>query len=90
MLDAALAGLGLAMLPTWLAGPTISDGRLQPVLEGWRADLARPGSGVPGALPAGAIHAVYLADRRDSAKVRALTDHLAAYFGSPAYWDRQA
>lgn len=89
LLEAALAGLGLAMLPTWLAGQKIADGRLQPVLEGWRADLARPGSGASGALREGGIHAVYLADRRASAKVRAFTDHLAAHFGNPPYWEHR-
>lgn len=88
LLEAALAGFGLVMLPTWLAGEAIAQGALQPVLTDWHADIGRPGSGGPPAAQEGGIHALYLPDRRASLKVRAFVDFLAARFGSPPYWER--
>lgn len=88
LLEAALAGFGLVMLPTWLAGEAIAQGALQPVLVDWNADIGRPGSGGALGLQEGGIHAIYLPDRRASPKVRAFVDFLAARFGSPPYWDR--
>ncbi|NKJ44474.1 LysR family transcriptional regulator [Novosphingobium sp. SG720] len=83
--EGALAGVGLALLPTWLVGEEIAAGRLVAVLGGWQADIARPG-----ALPLGdvGIHAVTLPDRRGMAKVRLFVDFLAARFGTPPYWER--
>ncbi|MFD2783417.1 substrate binding domain-containing protein [Novosphingobium pokkalii] len=83
--EMALAGAGLALLPTWLVGEDVAQGRLCPVLDGWQADVARPGASPPG--DAG-IHALYLPDRRGMGKVRLLVDFLAERFGSPPYWDR--
>lgn len=83
--EAAVSGFGLVMLPTWLVGEEIAQGQLQVVLPDWQADLARPAAPSPGDA---AIHAVYLPDRRDRAKVRAFVDFLAARFGTPPYWDR--
>jgi DNA-binding transcriptional LysR family regulator len=75
MRDAAVAGLGVALLPTYFI----------------RAELARKRLVVVdvGAEPEGAT--LYLAfphDRRGSAKLRALIEWLRAAFGSPPYWDR--
>lgn len=85
--EAALAGHGLVLMPTWFTGEDLAQGRLVPVLPGWRAELG-PVSG-PVTLPVDpGIHAVYLPDRRNSPKVRAFVDFLAARFGSPPYWDR--
>jgi len=83
--EAALAGFGLVMLPTWLVGEEIAQGMLQPVLTDWQADISRPGAT---ALPDGGIHALYLPDRKESPKVRAFVDFLAERFGAPPYWDR--
>ncbi|HZU63216.1 MAG TPA: substrate binding domain-containing protein, partial [Novosphingobium sp.] len=83
--EAALAGFGLVMLPTWLVGEEIAQGLLHPVLAPWHAEIGRPGM-----APAqeGAIHALYLPDRKGSPKVRAFVDFLAERFGAPPYWDR--
>ncbi|MBB3955593.1 LysR family transcriptional regulator [Novosphingobium sediminicola] len=83
--EAALAGFGVVMLPTWLAGEEIAQGSLRPLLNGWQADIGRAG-----AAPSGesGIHALYLPDRRGSPKVRAFVDFLAERFGNPPYWDR--
>jgi DNA-binding transcriptional LysR family regulator len=83
--EAALAGLGLILMPTWLIGQGLAEGRLLSVLPDWEANTGRISAA--GHSDAG-IYAVYLPDRRGSAKVRAFTDFLAGSFGSPPYWDR--
>lgn len=75
MRDAALAGLGLAILPRFIAAPALRDGRLLEVLP----DVAP----VPSPLAA-----LYPPTRRVSRKVRALVDHLVRAFRSPPPWER--
>ena len=79
LLDVALAGLGVALLPTWLAGAAVRDGRLIRLLPGWTAGLA-PGDR--------AIWGVYPPKKILSPKVRVFLDHIEAGFGRPAIWDR--
>jgi len=79
LLDVALAGLGVALLPTWLAGAALRDGRLIRLLPGWTAGLA-PGDR--------AIWGVYPPKKILSPKVRVFLDHIEAGFGRPAIWDR--
>jgi DNA-binding transcriptional LysR family regulator len=79
--EAAIGGAGLILMPTWLVGPDLSDGRLVPVLEEWSVS--------PGPED-GAIWALYLASRRGSRKVSCFLDFLAEHFGSPPYWDPAA
>lgn len=71
---AAEAGLGLAVLPTFIAGPAVMRGTLRMVL-----------ANVP--LEESGVHAVYLPSRHLSAKVRLLVDFLASHFGGRPYWD---
>lgn len=85
--EAALAGLGLILMPTWLIGGDLAQGRLRPVLTDWQANVGRQSSV---AHQEGGIYAVYLADRRPSAKVHAFTEFLIKKFGSPPYWDRES
>ncbi|WP_454726007.1 MULTISPECIES: LysR family transcriptional regulator [Cupriavidus] len=77
--EAAIGGMGLILMPSWLVGADIEAGRLRAVLPGWEAGL---GAGA-------AIHAVYLPNRRASQKVRAFVDFFIERFGAPPYWDRQ-
>ena len=77
--EAAIGGSELILMPTWLVGADIEAGRLRAVLTDWQA-----GPGDTG----GAIHAVYLPNRRGSRKVNAFVEFLIARFGSPPYWDR--
>lgn len=64
---AAVAGLGFAMLPDFVAQPELESGRLVPVLEGWtRSDAG--------------IFAVYPHRRYLPAKVRVFVDFLAQWF----------
>jgi DNA-binding transcriptional LysR family regulator len=83
--EAALAGLGLILMPTWLIGADLTAGRLKPVLMDWQANVGRQSLA---AHQDGGIYAVYLADRRASGKVHAFTEFLSKKFGSPPYWDR--
>ena len=71
----AAAGLGLALLPTFLACDALRDGSLVAVLEEEvDADIA--------------IHAVYPHRRHLSAKVRLFVDYLVDAFGPVPEWDR--
>lgn len=66
--EAAIAGLGLAVLPFHMVAGDVASGRLVLVLEGHRkAEIA--------------IHAVY-PDRRLPARTRAVLDFLARWFAS--------
>jgi len=72
--QAALAGLGLVMLPTFIVGPDLQAGTLVQVLEDF----------VPQQI---GIYAVYPHARHLSPKVRAFVDFLAERFGPRPYWD---
>jgi DNA-binding transcriptional LysR family regulator len=71
---AALKGLGLAYLPTFIVGGDLQAGTLVSVLTGHMpADMA--------------AYAVYPTTRHLSLKVRAFVDFLAGWFGDTPYWD---
>lgn len=66
-MQAALAGLGFAVIPTYLAEPKVAEGRLVKVLED--------------RMPEGpSLMAVYPHRRHLAGKVRALIDHLVTWF----------
>ncbi|MBI1208039.1 MAG: LysR family transcriptional regulator [Azospirillum sp.] len=71
---AAIAGLGITILPTFLLGEALNDGRLICLF----ADRLRPQL---------AVYAVYPPGRHLSSKVRVLIDFLAARFGPQPPWD---
>ena len=71
---AALQGLGLVNLPSFLVGADLQSGRLAAVLERF----------VPQGL---SISAVYPHSRHLSPTVRAFVDFLADRFGPTPYWD---
>ncbi|WEJ74861.1 LysR family transcriptional regulator [Pseudomonas sp. PSE14] len=79
--QAALDGMGLILMPSWLLGEDIEAGRLQVLLPEWRAGVNGEDSGV---------YAVYLPNRRNSKKVRAFVDFFTERFGDPPYWDHSA
>jgi DNA-binding transcriptional LysR family regulator len=68
MADAVRADLGIAMLPTWLLGPEIEDGRVAVLLDDY----------YPPALP---IHIVYPETRWLSLRARSFIDFLTEEFG---------
>lgn len=71
----AEAGLGIARVPTFVAGPSLQSGRLRPCLRGTEGE-------------AHGLFVLYPAGRHLALKVRALVDFLAeAFRGQPA-WDR--
>jgi DNA-binding transcriptional LysR family regulator len=65
LLEAARRGMGVALLPEWIAAPAISRGELQVALPGWSA-------------PQGTMHFVYPTRRGLLPAVRAFVDFLAA------------
>ena len=78
LLEAALAGLGLAILPAYLAAPHVAAGRLQRVLPQ-----------VQPITPHGnAIYACYTPSRVRSPKVRVLLDALRERFEPAPPWER--
>jgi DNA-binding transcriptional LysR family regulator len=77
---ATLAGMGLAVLPTYAAGVDLRAGRLVPVLDEWQP-VGRPAE-------ADTLYAVYLPSRFPSPKVRALIDFLLEMLGDVPPWDR--
>lgn len=66
--QAALGGLGLALLPGWLVQADLDAGRLVAVLGAYQAN--------PGEMDVG-IYAVYPANRRGASKIRVFTGMLA-------------
>ena len=64
---AALAGLGIAVVPTWLVADDIAAGTLRPILPDW----------TPAALD---VSALYAPSPRVASKVRMFVDHLVAVF----------
>ncbi len=74
MRDAAIAGLGIALLPTFLCYVDVASGALQIINVGLDAEQAE-------------IFIAYPADRSPSAKIHALTVHLRQVFGAPPYWE---
>jgi DNA-binding transcriptional LysR family regulator len=72
LLAAARKGLGVAVLPWYVAHKSVADGVLQPLLPGW-------------SLPAQEIHAVYPSPNLVPAKVSRFVDWLQGRFG-PSWW----
>jgi DNA-binding transcriptional LysR family regulator len=74
---ACLAGLGLALFPTFEVSDHLHSGRLVAVLRDHPLDLEDR-----------AVYAVFPDNLRIPPKVRAFVDFLAARIGDPPYWDR--
>lgn len=73
--DAAIAGLGVALLPLFMISKPLQEGTLIPVL--------------PHETPLSyTISVVYPPTRHVAAKVRAFIDHLAAAFPDPPPWEK--
>jgi len=72
--DAAIAGLGIALLPAFIAGPAIREGKLVEIDVGYKPE-------------AEFIYMAHPEGRNPSTKLRAIADHLKKAFGDPPYWD---
>jgi DNA-binding transcriptional LysR family regulator len=73
LLDALLAGVGIAPLPDFLAWKCLGDGRLEEVLSDWSAG------------PISALHVVTPPTAMRPARVKVLIDFLAAAFLKPPW-----
>lgn len=72
--QAVLAGAGIALQPTYLAGPLIRNGHLTALLSDWDP-------------PELGIWGVYVSRSHVPAALRALLDFLVLRFGGTPYWD---
>ncbi len=75
MRDAAIAGLGLALLPAFIVWSAMKDGSLRIVDVGVQAEVEF-------------IYVAHPEGRRPSTKLRAFADCLREAFGDPPYWER--
>jgi len=75
MKDAAMGGVGVALLPTFFVYREIASGALEPLDIGIVAEGAE-------------LFITYARDHGAAAKISALADSLRRSFGSPPYWDR--
>lgn len=75
LVEAAIAGAGIILQPTFICGEAIRAGRLKVILPDYE----------PAPM---AVYAVYPHRRLLASKVRCFVDFLASYFGDPPYWDR--
>jgi DNA-binding transcriptional LysR family regulator len=75
MRDAALAGLGIALVPSFIVPQELrSGGALRALNVGFEPESAD-------------VNIAYPRDRSSSAKLLALMRHLRSVFGSPPYWE---
>jgi len=75
--EAALAGAGIAMQPTYMVAPYLRSGALVPLLPGYR-------------VPEKGIYGVYSSRQFLPPILRTLLDFLAERFGDEPEWDRPA
>lgn len=75
LVEAAIAGAGIAIQPTFIAGEAIRDGKLRILLPDHEPEPL-------------ALYAVYAHRQLLASKVRSFIDFLDGYFGDPPYWDR--
>lgn len=74
MRDSAIAGLGIALLPMFIAGDALKSGALIPIDIGIEAETEF-------------IYIAHPDGQHPSVKLRALAEWLREAFGSPPYWD---
>jgi DNA-binding transcriptional LysR family regulator len=74
LLAAAVAGLGICILPSFIAAPAIQSGAVEVILRDFP-------------MGEGGVHVVMPPGRATTARVRALVDFLAARFGPEPAWD---
>ncbi|QDQ25492.1 LysR family transcriptional regulator [Chitinimonas arctica] len=79
LLQAALAGIGIVHLASWMVCDAMESGQLVSIFPTYYSAQMkiRPG-----------IHAVRMPGRSHAAKAQLFIAHLRNAFGEPAYWDR--
>ncbi|WP_432697553.1 LysR family transcriptional regulator [Marinobacterium sp. YM272] len=75
LVQAAIEGAGIAVQPTFIAGPAIKVGKLQVLLKEYEPE------------PMG-LYAVYAHRQLMASKVRHFIDFLDGYYGEVPYWDK--
>lgn len=74
LVEAAIQGAGIALQPTFIAGPAIADGRLVTLMPAHTPE------------PLG-LYAVYAHRQLLASKVRSFIDFMDGYYGAPPSWD---
>ena len=74
LMAAAIAGEGFILLPTFIIGDAVKQGRLEVILQDFEPD------------PMG-LYAVYPHRKLLAPKLRAFIDFMSHYYGEPPYWD---
>ncbi|MEX2473831.1 LysR family transcriptional regulator [Marinobacter sp.] len=75
LIEAAIAGAGIALQPTFITGAAIREGKLQVILPEHEPEPM-------------ALYAVYAHRQLLASKVRRFIDFIDGFFGDPPYWDR--
>ncbi|WP_165856262.1 LysR family transcriptional regulator [Marinobacter sp. JSM 1782161] len=75
LVETAIAGAGIALQPTFIAGAAIKEGKLRVILPEYEPE------------PLG-LYAVYAHRQLLASKVRSFIDFIDGFFGEPPYWDR--
>jgi DNA-binding transcriptional LysR family regulator len=73
--NAAVAGLGIVLQPTFIAYEALRSKKLVRILKGWETDVLT-------------VHAVYPHRQFLPPKVRSFIDFLVEHFGPEPYWDK--
>ena len=81
MLVAAVAGVGIIHLASWMVHDKLVDGELVELFPNAKPMLDRQA--------ASAIYAVRMPGRSHAAKAQLFISHLKAHIGDPPYWDRK-
>lgn len=74
LMQAAIAGEGYVLQPTFIAGEAIKTGKLQVILPEFAPEPL-------------ALYAVYPHRKLLATKLRVFIDFIGSYFGDPPYWD---
>lgn len=81
LLQAAVEGIGVVHLASWLVSDLIAAGQLIPLLKEFPSTPTKKSADA-------AIHAVRMPGRSHAVKAQLFIEHLKREFGEPAYWDR--
>ena len=75
LVEAAIAGAGIVLQPTFIVGAALRDGKLQMLLPNHEPEAMT-------------LYAVYAHRQLLASKVRSFIDFISDYFGEPPYWDQ--
>ncbi|TKV69399.1 LysR family transcriptional regulator [Marinobacter panjinensis] len=75
LIKAAIAGAGIVLQPTFIAGAAIREGKLKVILPEQEPEHM-------------GLYAVYAHRQLLASKVRSFIDFVDGFFGEPPYWDR--